>query len=274
MSKLSDFITQHERLFDNANKSIVEASFRTITKVYIDLALLKDTRMGLMISLSDKSDMQYLAEGLPRYNLRPNRKFTEVYPNFKVDELTLDKYYHDPEYSKRIFNYSPDTDFSIGLNSLIEAYVATNNRAGNCDPIDVVINAYPLTITTDILIYKKLLNAHHKGLANFNIVSVDPKLISATAWTSYSSMFIDDLQYALTDSNLYKVLFEQQKLLNTTIFAPYCCADNILDKWRQYRVDLTDKTTISDLFKVTEYLLSAFCYFSFIPFQIPVPEQE
>ena len=68
MSKLSDFITQHERLFDNANKSIVEASFRTITKVYIDLALLKDTRMGLMISLSDKSDMQYLAEGLPRYN--------------------------------------------------------------------------------------------------------------------------------------------------------------------------------------------------------------
>ena len=251
MSNLSDFITQHERLFDNANKSIVEASFRTITKVYIDLALLKDTRMGLMISLSDKSDMQYLAEGLPRYNLRPNRKFTEVYPNFKVD-----------------------TDFSIGLSSLIEAYVATNNRAGNCDPIDVVINAYPLTITTDILIYKKLLNAHHKGLANFNIVSVDPKLISATAWTSYSSMFIDDLQYALTDSNLYKVLFEQQKLLNTTIFAPYCCADNILDKWKQYRVDLTDKTTISDLFKVTEYLLSAFCYFSFIPFQIPVPEQE
>ena len=273
MSDLSEFITKHEKLFNKANMSIVESAFKKVKSVYIDLALLKDTRMGLMVSLADKSELQYLIQHLPEYNIRLNRKFTEVYPKFKVDENTLNKYYHDPAYSEHIFDYSPDTDFSINFEDLITMYSMENDRSGYTEKISITINTFPLQITDNIKLFISILNKHYAGKAVFNVICTDPKVIAEHSWTSYSVLCIDDIEYTLTDSIFYKTLFEKQKLTNTVIFAPYCCNDIILDKWKQYKINLTDKKTIRELLKVTEYALSAFCYFSFIPFQIPVPQE-
>ena len=273
MSDLSEFITKHEKIFNKANMSIVESAFKKVKSIYIDLALLKDTRMGLMVSLSDKADLQYLIQHLREYNIRLNRKFTEVYPKFKVDENTLNKYYHDPAYSAKIFDYSPDTDFSINFEDLITMYSAENDRSGYTEKIDITINTYPLQITDNINTFIRILNKCYAGKATFNAICTDPKVITESAWTSYSVLCIDDIEYTLTNSIFYNVLFERQKIINTVVFAPYCCNDTILNKWKQYKINLTDVKTINDLLKVTEYALSTFCYFSFIPFQIPVPQE-
>ena len=274
MTEFSDFVTKNEKLFNKVNESIVSASFNTVKRVYIDLALLKDTRMGLMLSLSDKNDIQYLLSKIKQYNIRPNRKFTEVYPEFKIDEDTLNKHYHDPSYSETIFDYSPDTDFSVKLKSVILMYSSANNRAGYSDPIEITINAFPLSITENIKLFNAILNHLFIGLATFNLVSVDPKIIQTDHWATYSVLYIDDIEYDLTNGTLYKILFEQQKMTDKVIVAPYCCNEAVLDKWKQYRIDLTDINTTNDIFKLTEYVLSAFCYFSFIPFQIPISHQE
>lgn len=274
MPELSELINKNEKLINKINENIVSASFSIVKNIYIDLALLKDTRMGLMLSLSNSDDVQYLLSKLPIYNIRPNRHFTEVYPEFKVDEATLNKYYHDPAYSEQIFDNSPDTDFSINLKSMILTYSAANNRAGHNYPLNITINTFPLSITESIRIFNKILSVMFKGLALFNFICEDPKQISEEKWASYSVICIDDLNYSLTNSNLYKALFDHRRLANCAIFSPYCSDDEILDKWKQYKVDLTNLNVISDLFKVTEYVLSAFCYFAFIPFQIPLPNQE
>lgn len=274
MSDLSEIVSKNEKLINKINENIVSATFDTVKSIYIDLALLKDTRMGLMLSLSNSDDVQYLLDNLEIYNIRPNRHFTEVYPEFKVDEDTLNKYYHDPNYSEQIFDNSPDTDFSINLKSMLMMYTAANNRAGYYTPLNVTINIFPLSLTTNIQIFHKMLSVIFKGLAKFDFISIDPKQISEERWADYSVICIDDLNYALSDSELYKALFEHQRLMHNTMFSPYCCDDRVLDKWKQYKIDLTDPNAVSDLFKVTEYMLSAFCYFSFIPFQIPLPNQE
>ena len=118
------------------------------------------------------------------------------------------------------------------------------------------------------------ISAIFKGLARFDFISTDPRQIAEEKWADYSVICIDDLNYALSDSGLYTALFEHQRLMNSTMFSPYCCDDKVLDKWKQYKVNLADPNVVSDLFKVTEYMLAAFCYFSFIPFQIPLPNQE
>lgn len=274
MPELSDLITKNEKLINKINENILSSVFSTVKRVYIDLALLKDTRMGLMLSLSDSDDVQYLLSKLPLYNIRPNRSFTETYPDFKLDENTLNKYYHDPSYSEDIFNNSPDTDFSINLKTMIRMYSSANTRGGYSKPIDITINTFPLQITDNIKIFNRILDVMFKGAAIFNLISTDPKQISEESWSNYSVLYIDDINYTLTDSNLYKALFDHQRMTNSTIFSPYCCDDKILDKWKQYKVDLTKPNITNDLFKVTEYILSAFCYFSFIPFQIPLPNQE
>ena len=84
MPELSELINKNEKLINKINENIVSASFSIVKNIYIDLALLKDTRMGLMLSLSNSDDVQYLLSKLPIYNIRPNRRFTEVYPEFKV----------------------------------------------------------------------------------------------------------------------------------------------------------------------------------------------
>lgn len=274
MPELSELINKNEKLINKINENIVSASFSIVKNIYIDLALLKDTRMGLMLSLSNSDDVQYLLSKLPIYNIRPNRHFTEVYPEFKVDEATLNKYYHDPAYSEQIFNNSPDTDFSINLKSMILTYSAANNRAGYSTPLNITVNTFPLNITDSIRIFNKILSVVFKGLAVFNFICEDPKQILEEKWASYSVICIDDLNYSLTNSNLYKALFDNQRLTNSTMFSPYCCDDKVLDKWKQYKVNLADPNAVNDLFKVTECVISAFCYFSFIPFQIPLPNQE
>ena len=270
MSQLSDFITKNEQLFNKANEGIVQGYFRPVKSVYIDLALLKDTRLGAMVSLSDNESLQYLKDGIARYNNRPNRKFTYAYPDFKYSEEYLQQYYHDPKNSEQIFNYSPDTDLSISIRDLVLSYRSVNIRAGYNDTIKFCINIYPLQKTLSIKVYQKMLNLMMHDVATFDIVSLDPKANNAITWTKYNVLFIDDLEYALQEGNaLYNALFINQSLTQSSIFTPYCCADSVLEKWKQYNIKFDENNMDRDLFKVTEYLLTAFCTFTFMRFMIP-----
>lgn len=275
MTSLNDIVKQNESLINKVNANILSSVFDSVKSIYIDLPLLRDTRMGLMLNLAKtEEDINYLKEGLAKYNIRPNRHFTTVYPEFKYDEDTLNKFYHNPNNSDKIFDRSPDTDFSGGLEVFFNNIHNKNTRAGITQSISVTINTYPLEITPSIVLYHKVLHDAYGDIVDFKFINTDIKTISRSTWKKFDILFIDELSQVFDKkTDLYHLVFDEMGFTDKSIYAPYCCDDVVLDKWKQYHIDTTNPTTVNDIFKVSEYLIASYCYFSFIPFQIPLPKE-
>lgn len=275
MTSLNDLVEKNKDLINKANEAIVASAFHSVKDIYIDLPLLKDTRMGLLINLAKtEEEVAYLVNGLAKYNTRPNRHFTTVYPDLKYSEEDLVKFYENPNNSDQIFNRSPDTDFSCNLEALFKSICSENARAGIAHRINVTINTYPLVVKTNLTAYLQILRYAFGKFATFKFITTDVRKMDSETWKSFDMLFIDNLSAALDKNGVLKdLLFQDMKFTNKTVFAPYACDDDIFAKWKQYNIDVTDPETAKDMFKISEYLIGTYCYFKFMPFQIPLPKE-
>ena len=276
MASLDDIVKQNEDLINKVNDIIVSTEFRSIKNIYIDLPLLRDTRMGLLLNLAKtKEERDYLLNNLDKYNIRPNRHFTTVYPEFKYSEDDLNKFYQNPNNSDAIFNLSPDTSFTYNFESFFEIICSKNARAGMHREMPVItINTYPLKVSTSLEAYMKILQQSFGNIVKFKYITINVKEITRELWNSFDMLLIDDLAAVLDRNGIFKdLLFKEMKFITKTIFAPYSCDDDILAKWKQYKIDITDPVTANDIFKVSEYLIATYCHFKFMLFQIPLPKE-
>lgn len=88
MSAFSDFLDKNNDLINKVNEAIMYGDFHAVKEVYIDLPLLKDTRLGLILA-TDKDALPYVVANLKSYLLRPNRSFTFAYPKLKFKEKRI-----------------------------------------------------------------------------------------------------------------------------------------------------------------------------------------
>ena len=122
MSAFSDFLDKNNDLINKVNEAIMYGDFHAVKEVYIDLPLLKDTRLGLILA-TDKDALPYVVANLKSYLLRPNRSFTFAYPKLKFKEKEYQQMYRDPKYATDLFNRSPDTSLSGSLPTILRILI-------------------------------------------------------------------------------------------------------------------------------------------------------
>lgn len=268
MSEFSDFLTRNDDLISKVNEAILYSDFHEIKEVYIDLALLKDTRLGTILA-EDKNTLPYITEHIPQYNIRPVRDFTFAFPKLKAKENTYRQMYMDPKYSKTIFNYSPDTLMYKYLPQMIDSVISSNARIKSDHRVKFTINTYPVQLSEIADNYKKILTLAIKDRVDVELICTDQHEITAQRWQNYGMLFLDDISYAFSPAGkLHKPLFLDGTMGLVKIYAPYCCDESILRQWQRFNVNFSDRETVRLMFEATEKILNAICSFAFMSFDI------
>ena len=264
------FVEENRDLFNKLNDDFMKGFFSPVSEMYFDLPVLKDIRLGLMISLADETNMKLIKDNIDKYNIRPNRSFTYAFKGFKYSEKELQKMYLDEKYHTQMFNYAVDTDLSVLLGSLFKLSRDQNIRAEYNGNINVTVNTYPISSENELIKqYGKILNDYFKGV-DFNLISTNPKRLSEKFWTKQNIIVMDDLiTMTAADCGLFKPWLDEQIMSAVKIFAPYQVMDSVLEKWKKEERDLSNKQTLAELFAPTELTLKLISNFKFIPNQIP-----
>ena len=273
---INELIKSHESTIEKINESIMSSEFHPINQVYIDLPCIKDTRLGLMLHLSDKDTFVYIKEGLDRYNRRPNRSFTFAYPDFPYTEKELQEKYRNPELSNDIFNRSPDTDLFHTFNTMLNQVKYQNGKAGYHLPVPININIWPLSKSPLVEKFESIVKSYlHPNEFNLNIFSANPKELTAAFWSQQDFLFVDDMQILCQeDCALYDLLLIEKKCLNKFIFAAPTVGDKELEIWKSEKLDFTDSVAVLGRFELTALYFTTCCRFTFVPFVVPIPEKK
>lgn len=274
MEKTTDvgkFVSENRDLINKLNEDFMKSFFSPVSEMYFDLPVLKDTRLGLMISVADETNMKLIRDNIGKYNLRPNRSFTYAFEGFKYSEDELTKMYYNSDYHTRMFNFAVDTDLSILLKKMFDIARDQNIRAEYRDSIRVNINTYPIDSDNQLVCeYTKIMSDYFKDIV-FNVICVDPKKLNDKFWLKQNVIVIDDLiKMTSEDCGLFKPWLEDQVMSSVKIFSPYQVLDEVLDSWKKDGRNLLDRDTITKLFQPTELTLQLISNFKFIPNQIPV----
>lgn len=257
------------------SKQLMDDEFRPIDRVYIDLNCIKDTRMGLMLSLSSKDRQNYLISGLPRYNKRYDRKFTTCYTEFPYNEDKLQKLYKDEKYQLQAFNHAPDTDLLYDFSYVLKGIAAVNLRANYTGKVTFDINFYPLRLEKMRDAYITILNyMYRESKFVFRSMFIRPSRMDSFAWRKYRLQFIDDILPLLPETSGWsEACFKNADLQNSHVFCAYQLDDEHRAAWIKDGLNFNDDKAVTDQFDLTEAMMNTFTKFNFTRFVVPLPEQ-
>ena len=273
MNSIQQLFDDNKETIKRLHESILESSFPTIRNIYADLNCLKDTRLGLMISLCTKDRLNYIKAGIERYNRRPVRKFTFAYPEFPYTEEQLQQMYNRPKYWRQAFDYAPDTDLACTLHKLHTTICQINARTEYTGTINLIINCYPFKIGPLLNAYLAVLQEIHRDSRfKFKLVSIPHKDITLKQWSSWEYMFIDDIA-KLIPLPTWQQICVTTAIQNNYVFAAPTLSEEHFQEWNK-TLDWNDEEAIRLRFSLTEQLLNITTNFKFIRFDIPYTEPK
>ena len=270
---VSAFYAAHGEQMDAINEAIMARECDPVRRIYLDLCLFKDTRMGLLFSLADESLKQYLLDGLKRYNSRFDRKFLSAYPKFPYTEKQLNEMYRDPKRSAEIFNYAPDTLLSYLWDTYMRKVLAQNKISNFQGPVLITLNVFPLTITNSITFFASAMSRLSRGAFRVTTISVDPRYVGANLWESQNWLFIDNLGELCKEGTSWYWPFFNGKYLAKTVFMPPCVTDEAKQAWKKEGLDPNNLGVLTAKSELTTTVLSLYCDCICTPIPIPDPNK-
>ena len=279
LNELEQYALEHPELREKITQEMFRPNFSTIRAMYIDLVLLKDTRMGLMLGLAkerNREDMvEYLISGIDKYNRRPSRKFTLTYPDYMYTEKQLEKLYANGKYSRLAFDYAPDTILSGFLSHEINAIMQQNARSGTKGVLLITLNAYPLQLTEEMRIYAKALEDFFKKKIKIELMSQDPRSLNSSFWNERLVVFCDDIRNLVAeDAPMCSAIIKERRWAGHRLVGAYVANDSVLKTWDASGVDTYQQDVLKEQTFPTELLLGFCTNFEFRHFTIPVSEDE
>ena len=275
---LLDVVNSHPTEISKVNESIMSRQFHAVGAMYFDHQCLKDTRLGLLITLSNAERMEYLKSHLHQYNLRPNRHFLFAFPEFPYKEEELEKWYVEPARSEAIFNVAPDTDLTRDIRTVLRIVQDQNLRAGYKGVLSIYVNMWPLTMTPLMDKYKEFLQLildPTESVVRVRLIRTDPVTLNSEFWSHQGWCFIDNIaRLTQVKNDFNSLMFEEFGLTHTTCYAALQCDDDVLEKWKEEGVDFNDPEQIAQRFEVSAALFSLCCKFTFMAFNIPMPGKK
>lgn len=268
-------------LREKVNEQLMSRDCGAFDRIYVDLVLMKDTRMGLMLALANETHdtkmVDYLRTDLKKYNSRPNRSFTIAYPNLKYSEEKLQDMYQHPRFSRMAFEYAPDTVMHNSLISEFTPYFDQNDRAGYKNKVVLIINTYPLHLETikDLIdIYGKMLTRIIGNRIEVRFISQDPLTISPVTFISFKAIYIDDITKLFCEGGVLCDAFCKRQCLLHRVISPILVEDPVLQIWKDQGLDIFDTHVLLERVQLTSCALNMGCIFDYRPFNIPLPKDK
>ena len=281
--EVRQLMQNHGEEFHKAAETFFRKEVTAVRGVYVDLTCLKDTRLGLLLSLANTpEEQQYLRDHLVEYNNRPRRSFIkDAYPDFKMTEEQLESIYYklyqgEDIATDYIFDRSPDTTLILFLSSLLSIYDQRRIAYEIGGKLIVTVNCWPLKQTPLVDIYRKCLSTYFDPTRVIvKLISVDPVTLPAHMWTDHQVFFFDSLtRLVRPTSTFFTPFFKHESFLDSYIYAPYEVEDKIYEEWKEKGVDLSDEETFVDMFSGTQAYLSFCCHFSYLSMDVPIGQDQ
>ena len=272
--QLDTLLQRNTKSFQKLNDAIFADDFTTVQSIYTDLQAIKDTRLGLLLSIATPEQVQYIQDHLDAYEHRPDRLFLSEFPDLPYTETELEEMYRDPKLTDKIFNISPDTVLSNQIVYIINQLTAKNKLANYNDPISLTINVYPLQYTKLIEEYRSVWEVYLSAIhTKVNIVSIDPLTIPNAVWNTYRFIildrFIDLIQQGTT---FHSAFFDHRAFIDT-----YITTHPAIDPKIRQRMDeqeLPYKKALPELAELTYLVLQFYCKFNYTFFRIRSSSKE
>lgn len=262
-----------KQLINEANKQYFATDFSEITSIYIDLPCLKDTRLGTILALSPES-LPLLIENMDSYNKRMERTFTTAFKNLPLTEQQCLTTWQDPEWSEKIFNLSPDTDFYKEFPLFFNQINERNHRAKFHGTIKITINIYPLKFNKLITVFDRILKSYFGKNFQFTFIDTDPAKIRSDRWETFQMYFLDDFaRLCDTETDLKKNIFIDQNCLAKHFYVAKSLGREVKKRWRDMDIDYNDEMFLYDVFHFTEMYMTQYTNLSYISFNIETKQQ-
>ena len=259
--KISDKVT---KLTNQAMDKLVAPC----KKLYTDLGILKDLRLGHLLSHCSHDEIDYVIENIETYNdnLSDFTSFTGCFPKLAHLEKGLINSY--PHYHDSDINYAPDTIVFLKFNEILQELYRGNGRVGILEPIKVTINVYPYQITDLVKDYGEILAAAFQHLAVFEFITVDPMQIPSATWSTFDIIYIRDIATMCSNqSTPWKEPMNAGEWLTKRIYAPPYISPEAELAYKKKMED--EEPPVFDDWRIecldnTEKILRCCCDFSFI----------
>lgn len=267
---------KHKKEIQKVNEALIRPDLIRIENVYMDLNVIKDTRMGLMMALSSPEEREYLKDNIHWYNRRLTRHFVDTYPKFKYSEEALQKAYEDPRFSGPAFLCAPDTTIASQLYLSTAAWIDRNTRLGSTLPITLTINIWPLSFNEPLLIFADALSKYlDPEKVKVNFIKTHPFKISEDFWIKQNYILLDDIELITNVKHqMYKPLFIDRRMVDTVLIAFPIIAEDILQKRIDEGLDITNEEQLDALFELTLVYFEFCCHPQFVRWEIPLPEEK
>lgn len=244
-----------DEVITKLNESLIKDELITTDRYYVDLALLRDIRLGCLFSFlldmpeaEAKVKYKQIIEKLPQYY---RYEFSDITKVFDIG-VSYDDYkarLHDPKYANLIYKGAPTTRFvdllithlKINVNHSHVAEKYSERRVGKYkkervyDHIHLVINTYPLQLSKSnrdelAIFYSENL------LTSTVVVCIDPLTLSEKTITGVEEFYVLDLR-TLVEGPVVKKRLESYEFMDKKIFAfPYFSAERRQDKFSDQKL--------------------------------------
>lgn len=209
-----------DNIIDKLSESYFNNIVSPINKIYVDMELLQDFKLGALLStVTVKEEIEYIESCLPLYNTRFNNRTAEYFPVLKKTDDELMKIVKEQPIKTALL--SPWTRIYDNLNKVLKhLYIYYHRMSDNIKTITIVVNCadvkYPIRLFD-------LWATQMKDLHPF----VDIKLVGYPRYTSdlefyqdFDMFFIYDHETFFNTDGLANALAPGQKRVFKIVYSP------------------------------------------------------
>jgi len=132
--------------YDRWKFTEIEDEFTPISRIYIDMEMLKDFKLGALLTLIDsEAKYDYVRSQIPYYNHRLDDDTLKYFPKLSIDPELFNQRLIDPKYQVAISVVAPNTTFFYELGDILFNIINHNHRTGN-DTLSIKIDFVTQTI--------------------------------------------------------------------------------------------------------------------------------
>lgn len=245
------------------------STLKPITKVYLDLELVQDFKLGALLStVQVQEEIEYIQYCIPKYNARLTNSCASFFPVLKHTDLELSRRMKQPELIELITTTAP---FNLGWDAVlailheIEQHNAIMNAAST---ISLVINVYDVVYPQPL---KELLtDALKQEVPTVRVIFTEEERYLAPQYEQYNVLFLYDLpEFVRPETTTSNALFNKCLFRDNHILASMRMSPNLEIP--------VDKLKLG--FEATQRWLDLFCdHLVFIKDELPTyqpkPEKQ
>ncbi len=225
----SSATTIDEAELKRINAEMIEGELITPDHIYLDLALFKDFIIGTLLHVLAERRVtmtpeaytafyhEALLAALPAWRERYFDDVAHSFPKFNLTTDAVRTRMADPAFARDIFYLSPVTQFV----ALIQAHIAINvNHSavkGKRNPINLVINTYPLQLSAED---RHVVGIYFANLlrVNVTVILLDPTRVQLNDLVGYDEIYTAYFKQLFDHSPSLLEGFSALRFINKRLF--------------------------------------------------------